>query len=629
MRASEFILETFGLLSEVSMRPSQLRQMAAQTGALAGIEFEMAVPGVRTGGGEDDEDGGFDFSADERVTSFDQIAEFFSGDGINTEEDVERLVNSLKAEYELWSLDCTEEEWQHDGRGFYDEWASEWFDEEAAIDESQEEIKKEYGDALPKDEFTDMVFALVNEKKQEWLDRGWDEQNDYYNDARDAWLEEFDAPSEREFFKKHDYFYMSELPFDDYVMWPYLSGDDVGDIEAEFQEVVGRPVTYSSEYHGAERKENTYVIEPDSSIMAKGDSGGLEFVSPPLPVAEMLSDFSKVVKWAKTKGCYTNKSTGLHMNVSVPNCSKENLDYVKLALLLGDNYVLQQFGRTMNDYAASSIDQIVSTIKNNPVKSQTLLDQMRTGLSQSASKIIHSGATGKYVSINTHNGYVEFRSPGGDWLNEDWSKLENTLLRFVVALDAACDPQKYRQDYLKKLYQVLQPKTDNDPLSLFAKYQAGVISKSQLIEQIKELQNQRANSSEFPGMKFNDKEFIKEFFHEARRTVQTLIFQFPPTPQNPTLKNWWANEFTKLLTSTAPALTKQLKTKLAANPELFSGPRTFVRNVGTELIDTIYRSSQLHQNLTEIDPNFSNMVDSKIGWEIAHSLWDAYTSATI
>ena len=72
---------------------------------------------------------------------------------------------------------------------------------------------------------------------------------------------------------------------------------------------------------------------------------------------------------------------------------------------------------------------------------------MRNGMEQLASKAIHSGTTDKYTSINTKDGYIEFRSPGGDWLNQNFDKIENTLLRFTVALSAAMDPEAYRQEY--------------------------------------------------------------------------------------------------------------------------------------------------------------------------------------
>ena len=206
----------------------------------------------------------------------------------------------------------------------------------------------------------------------------------------------------------------------------------------------------------------------------------------------MISDFNKVVAWAKKTGCYTNESTGLHINVSVPDFSRSKLDYVKLALLLGDEYVLREFDREGNTFAKSALKQVKDNIRENPADAKKLLDGMKSGLSDIASKIIHSGATHKYTSINTKDGYIEFRSPGGDWLDEDIPKIENTLLRFVVALDAAVDPQKYRKEYLTKLYKLLEPSKDStDTIQYFTKYAAGELPKAALRSFVQQAQLER------------------------------------------------------------------------------------------------------------------------------------------
>ena len=127
------------------------------------------------------------------------------------------------------------------------------------------------------------------------------------------------------------------------MLFRSFSIDDVAD---EFSRMIGKPINASQRYHGARREEGHYVVEPDGSLEPDDyDDAGLEFVSPPMPIDEMLSDFNKVVAWAKDKGCYTNDSTGLHINVSVPGFSLDKLDYVKLALFVGDDWVAQQFGR--------------------------------------------------------------------------------------------------------------------------------------------------------------------------------------------------------------------------------------------------------------------------------------------
>jgi hypothetical protein len=109
-----------------------------------------------------------------------------------------------------------------------------------------------------------------------------------------------------------------------------------------------------------------------------------------------------------------------------------------------------------------------------------------------ATKAIHSGTTAKYTSINTKDGYVEFRSPGGDWLGDNFDLIEPTLLRFVVALDAAIDPEKYRQEYQKKLYKLLTADSkDDSTIRYFVDYVAGKIPKAALRSFVKQAQLER------------------------------------------------------------------------------------------------------------------------------------------
>ena len=257
-----------------------------------------------------------------------------------------------------------------------------------------------------------------------------------------------------------------------------------------FENYINRPVNVSTRYHQAPRNPGEYALEPDGSVLPTTDDpddmseDGLEFISPPLPIAEMLSDLKKVKEWANLNNCYTNKSCGLHMNVSIPGMQEnlENLDYIKLVLLLGDNHVLQEFGRLGNAFAESSFKHVKAAVYDNPQIVDELLDQMKTKLSTLANKLTKDFIHQKHVSVHAKQGYIEFRSPGGDWLDTPTEQLENTLLRFVVALDAAMDPEKYRQEYLKKLYKVLQVKKldSKDPISYFAKYAAGIITKERL-----------------------------------------------------------------------------------------------------------------------------------------------------
>jgi putative chitinase len=60
-----------------------------------------------------------------------------------------------------------------------------------------------------------------------------------------------------------------------------------------------------------------------------------------------------------------------------------------------------------------------------------------------------------------------------------------------VALSAAVDPAAYRQEYLKKLYKLLNVNGEKDPLSYFAKYAAGELPKAALKSFVRQAQLER------------------------------------------------------------------------------------------------------------------------------------------
>jgi hypothetical protein len=290
--------------------------------------------------------------------------------------------------------------------------------------------------------------------------------------------------------------------------WPHMydanegngGGDaDVDQVADDFYGATGYEARGFSGYHSGSRSQQQeqgyFIIEPDASIDANQGDAGLEFISPAMPLKDGLTMLKKVKQWAKLAGCYTNKSTGLHMNISVPNMTTDNLDYVKLALFLGDEYVLQEFGRQYNTYAKSAMKIVKEKIQANPENATELLAKMKEHLGAAASKLVHSGVTQKYTSINTKGNYVEFRGPGGDYLNEDIPKLVNTALRLAQSLRIATDESAYKQEYAKKLYKLISPEgewTDpNNSVALFSRYALGQINKSELVSNVRQAQTAR------------------------------------------------------------------------------------------------------------------------------------------
>jgi hypothetical protein len=77
-------------------------------------------------------------------------------------------------------------------------------------------------------------------------------------------------------------------------------------------------------------------------------------------------------------------------------------------------------------------------------------------------------------------------------LDQNFDQIENTLLRFTVAMSAALNPDAYRQEYLTKLYKMLtENNRDDDTIKYFSDYVAGKIPKAALRSFVKQAQLQR------------------------------------------------------------------------------------------------------------------------------------------
>ena len=480
MRYRDFKL-TEDELFELKMSPSNLARMAKDIDARAGLEFELVIPDFE--GEQEELDPEPDYDMDERFPVGRgwrrEVIDFFrGGDSPNSTGYIERQLTDLE-------------------ENFYG-----WFDDESEnfinSDEGRERALEIAADNVSEDDYetTEQYEAALIE----YIDNNGDNIRDT---LLDEYREDMDSHWER-YLEEENLTTMSDFSSAYNLDWPYWMYPErdggnfsVDSVAQDFSDAIGRPVTVSSSYHGATRRAGHYAVEPDSSIEGDDGEGGLEFVSPPLPIPEMLADIDKVVKWASRIGAYTNESTGLHMNVSVPQ--QDQLDFVKLVMFLGDNYILEQFGREGNHYCQSMLDKIKSIARSSPDRVDEMLRQFQGGLNQLASKMVHTGSTSKYSSINVQSNRVEFRSPGGDWMGEyasDPGKVKNTLLRGVVSLGVATDPTAYKQEYYKKLYKTLSQGREDSSIEYFAKYAAGELPKQALKSFIKQLQTKRQVSKD-------------------------------------------------------------------------------------------------------------------------------------
>ena len=222
------------------------------------------------------------------------------------------------------------------------------------------------------------------------------------------------------------------------------------------EQMTGRKVNVFHSYHQKAKNLTDWYIEPDGSLETdnSGDAS-CEIVSPPLPAVEAVGALKSFYGLAKQLRLYTNSTTGLHINVSIPG----NLDVLKLAVFLGDQYVLKYFGRENSSYARSAERSIVSRAtgavkvatprgkKTNPI------GQPRTTVSIDMAKLTamaKDATQGHTASISNNGKYFSFRHAGGNYL-ADFAGIYNSVGRFIRAMIIASDPALYRQEYLAKL----------------------------------------------------------------------------------------------------------------------------------------------------------------------------------
>jgi len=496
-------------LDEVAMGTKALQTFVkspAAQGMRAGFEAELIFSGL--GGDSDDYEPEWvnDYDMDERANSIDEIIDFFQNGEFSDLSDraAQNLRSKMYEQYYDWASDKMHEDWAVD----QDDYIKNWIRENEDVSEiSEEELDQRVEEAM-QNHNSDYESAF-EEYNDEW-------QND--NTDESAWLRDLGVR------------YMTDAENEWGIPWPHMHDENEGyggdgefneanaeRLAGELESDLGVKTTVSGGYHSARRDTETWIFEPDSSL-EPSESGDMpvEIVSPPMPLAQALEMMPKFFAWAESNGAYANKSTGFHMSVSMPEHEGEKLDYVKLALFLGDEYVLEQFGRAANTYARSAIskirDQASRGLAEDTTRADQALELMRHHLGQLATRALaQPSGFGKYTSINPKDNYIEFRSAGGSDYFRDIDKIQNTLMRYAQATAIAMNPEAEKHEYAKKLYklltktetkQVVDPKTgtkrvqaktpvDKDAISIFSRFVAGEIPKAALKSFIKVLQHGR------------------------------------------------------------------------------------------------------------------------------------------
>ena len=329
-----------------------------------------------------------------------------------------------------------------------------------------------------------------------------DNQDGIYDQALDDYRDNYSG-NDDSFFGDVGMRWMSDIQNNFNLDWPYMTGTGEGgeggeggysensadDLAHSLRAALGVKTKVSRGYHSATRDDHSWIFEPDSSLDAdESDDMPVEIITPPMPLKDCLKKLEDFFAWAERNDAYTNESTGFHMGVSLPNLGGE-VDFVKLALFLGDEYVLQEFGRAGNTYCRSAMSKIRDRVGSDTGRAVSdAMELMRHNLIELAQRsIAHNSGFGKYTSINPKDKYIEFRSAGGPGYFRDIDRLKNTLLRYAQAMTIAGNPASYRREYYKKLYKLISPKENDPALALFAQFASGELSANDLKSQWAEL----------------------------------------------------------------------------------------------------------------------------------------------
>jgi hypothetical protein len=235
-------------------------------------------------------------------------------------------------------------------------------------------------------------------------------------------------------------------------------------IASALEQYVGKKVRHGG-YHSHSGSGN-YRVEADSSLGDKNghEDAAAEIIMPYMHISKAYEQIEHILRFCKDMRCYTNDSTGLHINLSVPD--QDEVDYLKLILFMGDQYVLQTFDREFNQYCKSSFNKIIHTLNGGQKfdSVSTHVGKILDGIKNNTVNLAQRAIQEKYSSVHLQSGWVEFRGPGNDWLHGGLDLILNTVNRFAVAMDIAADPNKYKNEYMKKLYKLISshyPQIDN------------------------------------------------------------------------------------------------------------------------------------------------------------------------
>lgn len=469
-------------LSEINMSPGALRSFAssaAAKGIRIGFEAELVVPDLENPDNDDLEPNYDDYDEPVNTSSWrdlqNDLENFFS------ETESSDLINSIVVRVNEEIFDYMYNDFQQ------------YLDSNMG----QQELRDVLGRTLDSEE---EIESAIEDQDRDYDDAVQEMQDDFYEtwDDLSGALESLNLTNMSDWSRRYE------------LAWPYW-GSGGGDVSYdEFAERLADDLNIKirtgTDYKSVKRDNINWIMEPDPSIEADEDgSAGVEIISPPMELEAGLEKMREFFEWMQSYGAGTNSSTGFHVGVSLPEQQMKTLDWLKVIVLLGDEYVLEKFNRQSNTYTNSSLLKVVSSIRTSKNENDvlTLFSQMKQDFNALSKKLMKEVVNqNKYVSVNIKDNYIEFRSMGGDYIDE-LDTVTNMIMRYAAVMSVAADPNAAKEEYAKKLYKLIDRSVRPEYAStvqIFSLLASGKMPKAAAKSFIRKIQQDREKKKSQPPM---------------------------------------------------------------------------------------------------------------------------------
>ena len=262
--------------------------------------------------------------------------------------------------------------------------------EESDWDHVREDaLRREYGDERFEEEGAEALSELYGYEDENWAREYVDEyrRSDFRSfleeiagdddDVRQAAYEEASENYDYDDWINDQWYSMSSF-CEDYGI-EVSSHGSISEVADKLEKFISEKSAFHDhlpehgQYGDTSGTTTEYAVETDSSIDGYGT--GAEIISPVFSTPRrMLSEMEKFFEWFQSEGVATNSSTGLHITMSYNPQEGETVNHeegsslvtankVKMAVLLGDQYLLSEWGRGSNSYAKSQLADLKKAIQ--------------------------------------------------------------------------------------------------------------------------------------------------------------------------------------------------------------------------------------------------------------------------